>query len=931
MPIKTFEIEGRDAFIIQSSAPAPENPWVWYAPTITNLPNKDLVWYFNQLLEKGISIGGIHLGEVRGSPESSEKFSGFYDTMVSMGYSSRPVLLGQSRGGLMMLAWAMRNPDKVRAFAGIYPVCNLESWPLKNSEAVLKDYGITEEELLKNLSEFNPIDNLQGLLLEKVPLFIVHGDSDILVPYEENGKILRERYEAGGGSVTIKIIEGEGHTVTPSFFECRELIDFISGAARENHPVEIFVDPIPLKEPAGMEKDLIIEVSGAGPLRRLSDAQDSVRRLIKAGAKGSITVMIREGIYRENKEIEFRPEDSGHPWLRIVWKAYPGEDVVISGSREITDWKKVKAMPPGTNPLAKGHLWVYRVPEGECVTTLYKGDSLLRRARSAPLLTVPSALRSNTSLHVLRENLPVTENPSEMELIWRRTYYMNYLPVQSVDYNTCVITVSQPATYSFNYNNPGEFWIENAIELINSPGEWAFVKGNIYYWPEKKDQKPGSDIHYPVAENIIGLYGDIDSPNYIQNMMFDGFILKHGKRMSWHTARVGVQHDWDVYDRGWAGFYLRGVQNCTIQNSTIKATGGNGIKLGIHCTNNTICNNHIHNLGGNGISLVGYGPGKRDETHHNLIKSNHIHHIGTLWDASLGILICQAGNNHVTNNKIHDLKYTGIALVGGRSGIFYQRGREEPNDGIGYTRWEEIPEAVKEGEWWHQIGFCHTRNNLIDYNDISNILLEREDGNGIYLSGIGTGNILEYNFLHDMDETTNLDAAIRFDDTNWYNTARFNVMVNVKTGFTLKCVNNIENNIIYGYSLRGVRIATTTQVNTTSYGANVVRNIIVSNKQGIASGLTMVTTHMDRNPTIMEEPTLENNVYFDISSPDAAKNQLREFQDRYHHDMHSIAADPCFHDPANSDYSLRPESPARRLGILSIEKYGLQEAVGPLR
>jgi hypothetical protein len=32
------------------------------------------------------------------------------------------ILLGQSRGGLMMLAWAARHLDKTQAFVGIYPV-----------------------------------------------------------------------------------------------------------------------------------------------------------------------------------------------------------------------------------------------------------------------------------------------------------------------------------------------------------------------------------------------------------------------------------------------------------------------------------------------------------------------------------------------------------------------------------------------------------------------------------------------------------------------------------------------------------------------------------------------------------------------------------------------------------------------------------------
>src|SRR5262245_60807337 len=113
-------------------------------------------------MRAGIGIAGCDLGEVRGSPASSAKFSRFYDEMVKRGWSPKPILLGQSRGGLMMLAWGTRNPDKVRAFVGIYPVLNLTSWPLKNSKAAtLADFGLSEAELLAKLSELNPLDNLQ--------------------------------------------------------------------------------------------------------------------------------------------------------------------------------------------------------------------------------------------------------------------------------------------------------------------------------------------------------------------------------------------------------------------------------------------------------------------------------------------------------------------------------------------------------------------------------------------------------------------------------------------------------------------------------------------------------------------------------------------------------------------------------------------------
>lgn len=72
--------------------------------------------YFETFLCAGISIVGFDLGEVRGSPASTAKFTLFYNEMIKRGYSPKPILLGQSRGGMMTLAWAFRNPDKVKAW-----------------------------------------------------------------------------------------------------------------------------------------------------------------------------------------------------------------------------------------------------------------------------------------------------------------------------------------------------------------------------------------------------------------------------------------------------------------------------------------------------------------------------------------------------------------------------------------------------------------------------------------------------------------------------------------------------------------------------------------------------------------------------------------------------------------------------------------------
>jgi pimeloyl-ACP methyl ester carboxylesterase len=224
---ETIDIDGHTGMLYAAPAPAPGKPWVLYAPTFAGLSLTQRKAYFDGFRQAGIAIAGLDLGEVRGAPSSTAEFGKFYDELVDRGYSPKPILIGQSRGGLMMLGWAMRHPDKTGAFVGIYPCCNLETWGMKNLKATLPDYQLTEDELRKRMKEFNPVDNLDAMIKAKLPIFIVHGDIDKAVPIKENTLLLKERYEAGGGPITVKIIPGEGHEPTSSFFECPELYDFV--------------------------------------------------------------------------------------------------------------------------------------------------------------------------------------------------------------------------------------------------------------------------------------------------------------------------------------------------------------------------------------------------------------------------------------------------------------------------------------------------------------------------------------------------------------------------------------------------------------------------------------------------------------------------------------------------------------------------------
>lgn len=228
---EVFRVSGRTAFLIPARVePGKVKGWVWYAPTLPNLPGNEERWMFEKFLASGISIAGIDVGESFGSPAGRALFTALYNEMTSRrGYSTRPVLLGRSRGGLMTLSWAADNPQKVGGFAGIYPVCNVASYP--GTAHAAGAYGLTAAQLEAGLNEHNPVNRLAGLAKANVPLFAIHGDIDKVVPLEANSGLMKERYAAMGGSMELRVPKGQGHNMWVGFFQCEELVRFVTAHA----------------------------------------------------------------------------------------------------------------------------------------------------------------------------------------------------------------------------------------------------------------------------------------------------------------------------------------------------------------------------------------------------------------------------------------------------------------------------------------------------------------------------------------------------------------------------------------------------------------------------------------------------------------------------------------------------------------------------
>jgi len=237
LPGEVFSVAGRTAFVILPKAehPPPAQPWIWYAPTLPGLPGPEEKWMFEKFLAAGVAVAGVDVGESYGSPAGRALYTAFYDELVGKrGFSKKPCLLARSRGGLMLYNWAVEHPAAVGGIAGIYPVCNLASYP--GIARACGAYGLTAAQLTADLAQHNPVRRLAPLAKARVPIFHIHGDADTVVPLEQNSAELARQYQKDGGPMTLRVIKGQGHNMWAGWFQNQALVDFAIACARGKPP-----------------------------------------------------------------------------------------------------------------------------------------------------------------------------------------------------------------------------------------------------------------------------------------------------------------------------------------------------------------------------------------------------------------------------------------------------------------------------------------------------------------------------------------------------------------------------------------------------------------------------------------------------------------------------------------------------------------------
>lgn len=216
--VEKFAVDGKNVTLKVPDAAAPGKPWLWVGEFAGHLRSLE-----DGLVQKGWHVASVGVPNQFGSQSAMQVWEKVYDVLHgTRGLSAKPALLGISRGGLYINAWARLHPDRLSVLYHDNGVCDIRSWP-GGIQLTAKGKGSTRDwDLYKKEFQFEnntdaedksvrPADGMEAVVKAGVLLVSVHGTADTVVPYVDNAAALADFWQKSAGRVKLFPKEGGDH------------------------------------------------------------------------------------------------------------------------------------------------------------------------------------------------------------------------------------------------------------------------------------------------------------------------------------------------------------------------------------------------------------------------------------------------------------------------------------------------------------------------------------------------------------------------------------------------------------------------------------------------------------------------------------------------------------------------------------------------
>jgi hypothetical protein len=633
------------------------------------------------------------------------------------------------------------------------------------------------------------------------------------------------------------------------------------------------------------------------PLQSFDAAKRAAANLRKV-SPGQISVFFRAGTYYLPKPVVFGPEDSGDQEAQIVFSAYLGEEVTLSGGTRIAPaWTSYRdgimqtPVPPGTETdqlFVNGQRQILaRYPNFDPGAKYLNGwaeDAISpERARRW-------ADPRGGYIHALHEYL------------WGSLHFIitgkdaNGGPTYEGGWQS-----NRPAPMHAQYR-----FVENIFEELDSPGEWFLDKEKhiLYFYPP-----PGLDLQNAVIEivrlkHLVEMRGTAGSP--VRGIGMRNLAFRHTARTFMETREPLLRSDWRIYRGG--ALYLTGTEDCYVDNCTFDQLGGNCIFVSNYNRSFRASQCHIAAAGASGIAFVGDPAAVR-----NPLFSYDTRHTVEQLDQTPGPLT----NNYPENCLVEDC-------------LIYRTGRVEKQTApveidmsksivVRHVSAYDVPRAginIGDGCWGgHHIDYCDifdTVKETGDHGSFNSWGRDRWWGTkGIDLDTVLIGSHRSLPMLDAMAPNTLSNSRWRCDhgwdidlddgSTNYriHNNLCLSGGLKLREGFYRICENNVlVNNTLHPH-----------------VWFNDSHDVFTNN-----------IVFAPYRPIQMRKWTQEIDFNLLHRLDQESATPAKPLQELSSGDAHSLTGNAHFINAADGDYSVKPGSPALALGFVNfdMQSFGVQ-------
>ena len=222
-----FIFKGKNAILVIPENPREDKKWLFKTEYFGAFPQFEL-----EMLSRGFYLANIQNTTRWCLDEDTERQAEFARFLNSeFGLCEKCVPVGMSCGGMQAVYLAGKYPQIVSALYIDAPVLNLLSCPCAvggSDASMYEEFVLATGKTVKDMINYrnHPIDYVDKIIENKIPVFLVCGDSDKTVHYDENGNILYEKMKKAGADIEFVLKKGCDHH-PHGLEDNKPLIDFV--------------------------------------------------------------------------------------------------------------------------------------------------------------------------------------------------------------------------------------------------------------------------------------------------------------------------------------------------------------------------------------------------------------------------------------------------------------------------------------------------------------------------------------------------------------------------------------------------------------------------------------------------------------------------------------------------------------------------------